>query len=224
MEVQAHTDIRPGRRLRPKNTGRAKRADHFIVAHVENPKVALAAGALPGNGDNGVGIDGGDGHVDDLEMERRKTVAQQRLEIARRAVGGVRVPQGGRFAHDKNPVIVGRFVGLHHAWLGSPDHFGRKKAARETIVIDQEFLAADTRLDEKGSGIAQARQAQGPFQRRQRQHGPQQDGRQTKTPAAAGRLGSQGDRVKHDSECRNPQFQSPAFSKGGGETGCVSLI
>jgi ligand-binding sensor domain-containing protein len=37
--------IRPGRRLGSKNRGRAVGADHFVIAHVDDPKVPLVAGA-----------------------------------------------------------------------------------------------------------------------------------------------------------------------------------
>jgi len=49
----------------------AKRPHHFVVAHVDDPQVALGPRAVAGNGQNDVRVDGRDARVDDFETRVR---------------------------------------------------------------------------------------------------------------------------------------------------------
>ena len=54
--------------LRAEHGARPIRTHNLVVAHVDDPKVAVLRGAIPGDGEDNVGIDGGHGRVDDFKM------------------------------------------------------------------------------------------------------------------------------------------------------------
>ena len=64
------------RRLGAEDGDCAEWPDHLIVAHVNEPKVALVPGALLGDGQDGVGINRGDAGVDDFKLCLRVALGQ----------------------------------------------------------------------------------------------------------------------------------------------------
>ena len=113
LHRQTQPDQPPGRRFGPEDGRRAERPDHFVVAHVNDPKVALMARALAGDGENDVRVDGGDGHVDNLEVFVGVSFAQEHFQITSRAVSGFRISLRGGFSQNEDAVSVGGLAGLH---------------------------------------------------------------------------------------------------------------
>src|SRR2546430_13458766 len=58
--------------LRAEYCAGAKRSDEFVVAHVDDPHIALASGAVARNGQDHMGIDGCHGGGYDFQTPARK--------------------------------------------------------------------------------------------------------------------------------------------------------
>ena len=69
-------------RARQKYGGRAIGSDHFVIAHVYNPKIALMPGAFPGDRKDDMRIDCRDAEVDYLKFPTREFLAQQNFHVA----------------------------------------------------------------------------------------------------------------------------------------------
>src|SRR5258708_5914935 len=97
---QAHH--RPGRRLGAKYRRRSKRSNHFIVTHVNNPQVPLMLGALDGDWQDDIRVNGGVRRIGQLEFYWRVLFPQQHLPITARwdTLGGG-TPRCGRAPEDK---------------------------------------------------------------------------------------------------------------------------
>src|SRR5215471_11885108 len=121
----------------------AKRADHFVVAHVNNPQIAITLPAFARNGQNHVRIDGGHGHTDDLKIRCGKTFAQQDLQITPGAKGWIRIAHGCRFAKHKNTIGVGRFYYRHAHWHRRAGQSGWKESVAKAVIGHIIILAAD---------------------------------------------------------------------------------
>ena len=79
---QRRPDQRQWRCLATEYGARAERADHFVVAHVNHPDVALCQGAIAGDWQNGVRVDGRHGGVDHFKVHPGIPQAQHCLEHA----------------------------------------------------------------------------------------------------------------------------------------------
>src|SRR5271170_6864359 len=73
--LQGHTgpDHSQARGLRSENCAGAIRPHDLVVAHVDDPEIAVLRGAIPGNGEDDVGIDGRHSSIDNLKVLARKT-------------------------------------------------------------------------------------------------------------------------------------------------------
>jgi hypothetical protein len=142
-----------GRSLAAENSCRTERADHLIVAHVNNPNIALMRGALASDGEDHVGVDSGGGGIDDFELSSGKTFAQQHFHVTGRAVGGLRIAHGGGFAEDKNACGVGFFF-CRYEERARPAGQGRgKKSQGKGIAVGQEIFPAHLYFAEEAGGI-----------------------------------------------------------------------
>ena len=114
-------------RLRAEHGRRAERPDHFVVAHINDPEIAVVPGALAGDGQNDVRVDGGDAQVDDLKFFSGEPLAQQHLQVTARAVGRLRIAHRGGFAENKNADGVRRFDRRNQKRSGQRASWGGKK-------------------------------------------------------------------------------------------------
>ncbi len=179
---QPHQTAR--RRLQPKDAHRPERPHHLVVAHVNNPEVALVIGAFPGNGQDDVRIDGREGHIHDFKLGARITLPEQDLEVARRPKRRFRVAHRCGFAQHENPDAAGRLDGFHAQGPGLTEDLGRKKSETEIVVLDQELLVTDAARLEKVWIVAVAPQMQSDFRQSQQDQRNSQHGRQPEQPTA----------------------------------------
>src|SRR5208282_4902685 len=113
LDREVEPDDFEGRRLGAKNGGGTERSDHFVVAHVDDPKVAVETGAIAGDGQDDVRVDGRDAQVDDLKMGFGVTRGQQGLQVTARAIGRFRIAHRGGLAQDEYAAGVDGFCGRH---------------------------------------------------------------------------------------------------------------
>ena len=174
-------DVGQRRRLPAKNGGRAERADHFVVAHVNDPQIAVVLCALAGDGHDDVRVDGGERDVDDFKIRSRIFFAQQHFEVTTRAEGRFGIAHGGRFAEDENAERAGCLVNRHPDRTGTARVFRRKKTEAEIVVLDEVIFIADPEPVKKTGVVTVAGEPQRKFQCGQ-QPQRQQQRRQPENP------------------------------------------
>ena len=119
----------------------AKRSDHFIVAHVNYPNIGTRGGAITGNGENDVGINGGHRRIHDLEVRAGMAQFQHGLQHSRQPETRLRIAQRGRFAKNDNANGVGAFdLGKANGFRYS-GHGRTEKAPAKPVVLNQNFLS-----------------------------------------------------------------------------------
>ena len=160
LNRQVQPDQRERRDFRAEHRRRAERPDHFVVAHVNDPHISLLPGAIAGDRQNYVRIDGRNAQIDDLKTGLGITPGQQGLQITRRGEWRLRFPARGGLAQNKNTIGACGLRRLHHKWTGPARQLRREKSQAETFVVDQKILAAHADGFKKIRGITVARQTQ----------------------------------------------------------------
>ena len=95
LDSQHQPDNGARRSARTEPGAGAEGADHFIVAHVNDPDVAVLGGAVADDGKNDMGVDGGDSGIDDFELSVRKALLEQDFHVATGAECRLWVAHGG---------------------------------------------------------------------------------------------------------------------------------
>ena len=186
LEGQNGSDQAETGRLFPEDSGCPVRTDHFVVAHVYDPQIPVVPGAFPGDGEKHMGVDRGHRHADHLEFGLRIPDLEQSLQIAAHPEGWIRVPIGGGFAEEENPVSPRRLRHGHPAAQRFPGQSRREKPAGEFFVGYEKFLAVDCAGEKQAGWVAVAGQAQAEFQPAENEERHQRCGGQSHPPASAG--------------------------------------
>src|SRR5207245_11619903 len=121
-------------------------------------------GALTGDRQNDVRVDGGEGDVDHFEASFRKSFPQEHVQVTAGSERRLRIAHGRGFSEDKNAVCTRRFMNFHPDRTGIASDFRRKEPKAEVVILNEEVLILYPKPLEKGGGITIARKAQGKFQ------------------------------------------------------------
>ena len=112
FESKTASDDGQRRGLGTEDCARPERSHHFVVPHINNPKVAPLLRAVSGDRENDVGIDGRESDVNHFEPGSGEPLAKQDLEDSTEAERRLWVPHSCRLAQDENPDRVGGLVGV----------------------------------------------------------------------------------------------------------------
>lgn len=151
--------------------GAAKRADHFVVAHINDPEIPIVADAFTGDGQDDVRIDRGHRHANDFELFVGIAIAEERFEVTAHAEGGFGIAERGGFAEEKNAECAGIFLNGHDDGRGTAGDAGREETEAEKRVLDVVFLALDGLFDEEVRSISVASEAQTNFEQTEQESG-----------------------------------------------------
>src|SRR6266566_3342025 len=115
----------------------------FVVAHVQHPDVPVMPGAIASDRQNGVRIDRGHRHVENLKLCSGKARAQQCFEQAWQTEFRLGIAISGRFAENEysNDVWSFEFGNDQRGWLTS--QVRAKKTPAEAVVLNEDFLVLD---------------------------------------------------------------------------------
>ena len=130
-------------KLRPKNRARAEWTYELIVTHVQDPDVALVAGALTSNRQNCVGVDRSHCRADHFKVRSGKVLLQQDLEVTSQSERRLRVAQRRRFPKDENAARAIGFVRGHQNRGRISRQLRREKSPTEFIVPHENRATVD---------------------------------------------------------------------------------
>ena len=182
LQSKCQPDLPQRGRFCPENRCRAERSDHLIVAHVKQPHVPFVPGALLRDGQNGVGIDGGHRHANDLEVRLGKPLPQQHLEIAAESERGRGIPQRRRLAQQKDPIAARWFHCPHDNRCRAAGHLRREESKAEPGILDQTIDPVDGGLLKKCGAPARAGDPQQKFHGAEQHERDQREREQAKEP------------------------------------------
>ena len=151
---------------------------------VKHPKVAVETGALTGDRQDGMGINGGDGGVDDLKITPGKTPLKQHLQKSRHAERRLGIALRRRLAKHEHAGCAGRLFAAQQCRLRCPRECRRQKAPRELCVLDQRAVFVVRRGDKKRSGMPVTGQAESALGQPQQQRRHTEHQREAQQPSA----------------------------------------
>ena len=106
-------------------------------------------GALAGDGQDDMRIDGGEGDIDDFKLPLRILFPQQHLQITRGREAGGGIAHRGGLAQDKNTERAGRLVNRKPDRIRTAHDLPGEKPKSEILVLHVAILAADVDALEK---------------------------------------------------------------------------
>src|ERR1041385_5860018 len=179
----------PQRRSAPAEDGAgAVGSDHFAIAHINEPSIAVIPCHLACDGQNHVRIDRSHRPAHDLKLFSRIFGFEQHFQVASEAITWIGVAQHGGFPEEKNPNGAGRFHGKHAKGNRRSRNAVWKEAKTELIVRNEVILALNPRLEQEGGGIAIPGKAQDQLTPAQQQQRRQGNSRNSEKPNSPGRL------------------------------------
>jgi len=155
--------MRSRRRLSPENRGYAERADHLVVAHVNNPQITFMRGALSRDRQDNMRIDRSECHINDFKFCARIFFLQKHFKIAvwRKTLCGI--SHRGGFSKNKNAKDAWRFVSAKTNRTRVARDLFREKPPTELLVLDEEIFVVDFKTLKKIRVITEAPEAQRNF-------------------------------------------------------------
>src|SRR5258708_39518409 len=95
-------------------------ANRFVVPHIHEKQVRLAPGAVPGDGQNNMGIDPLHRGINDFETRGGVLAAEHDFQNAAETKRGIRTPSCRRFPENENSERTGLLFLLQPKATGCP--------------------------------------------------------------------------------------------------------